>query len=232
MSAPVGILMLDTSFQRVPGDIGNTASFSHSVAYRRVEGATSQRVVEGRAAGLLEPFAQAAEALAEDNAQLITTSCGFLACFQRELADRVAPLVATSSLLLVPLVAALLAPMCKVGILTFDAASLTPAHFSAVGIDPTTVLCASPPPNSAFRRAISENWPEFPKAQAEAELVDLARNFVGANPAVKALVLECTNMPPYGQAISQAAGVPVFDILHLVSWAGWSQPDAVSSGAA
>jgi Asp/Glu/hydantoin racemase len=37
------------------------------------------------------------------------------------------------------------------------------------------------------------------------------------HPDVGAIVLECTNMPPYAADVQRATGVPVFDIISLVS---------------
>ena len=36
------------------------------------------------------------------------------------------------------------------------------------------------------------------------------------NPAVDAIVLECTNLPPYKQALQRALSVPVFDVIDLL----------------
>src|SRR5262245_63915526 len=85
----VGILVLDTRFPRVPGDIGNAGTFDFPVLYRRVRGATSDRVVRHVDRDLLPLFIEGAQALEAEGVQAITTSCGFLARFQRDLAAAV-----------------------------------------------------------------------------------------------------------------------------------------------
>src|SRR5712664_2297581 len=130
----VGILMLDTRFPRIPGDMGNAATFAFPVRYQRVAGADPDLVVRRGAAGLLPAFVEAARRLEDEGVGAITTNCGFLAKFQRELASSVAVPVFTSSLLLVPLVHRLLAPGRRVGIMTVNAAGLTPEHFAGAGI--------------------------------------------------------------------------------------------------
>src|SRR5205085_9890957 len=102
------------------------------VRYCTVEGASPRRVVDGDRA-LLAPFIAAAEALAGDGVDAITTSCGFLALFQREMAAAVALPMWTSSLLLVPEIEAGLVGGQRVGIVSADAASLTAEHLRAVG---------------------------------------------------------------------------------------------------
>src|SRR5579859_4801602 len=107
--APLGILMLEARFPRIPGDMGNAATWPFPVLYRVVRGATPERVVLNAAAGLLPDFLAAAADLvdlgAEVNqvgAEAITTNCGFLALFQRELAAHTRVPVATSALIQVP----------------------------------------------------------------------------------------------------------------------------------
>lgn len=51
---------------------------------------------------------------------------------------------------------------------------------------------------------------------ARDEHVRVARRLVAEHPDVGALVLECTNMPPYLADIQRATGLPVFDVVSLV----------------
>src|SRR4051812_47766036 len=100
--APLGILMLETRFPRVLGDMGNARTWPFPVLYRVVRGASPEKVVLNGAPGLLPAFIEAAQDLVELGAEAITTSCGFLSLFQKELAEAVKVPVATSSLMQVP----------------------------------------------------------------------------------------------------------------------------------
>ncbi|MGH2492400.1 MAG: aspartate/glutamate racemase family protein, partial [Candidatus Limnocylindria bacterium] len=128
----VGILMLDTRFPRPPGDVGNAATWPFPVRYRIVKGAESRRVIGETDPALLTPFIAAAKELESEGVRAITTSCGFLAIFQRELQAAVSVPVLTSALLQVPLVSRTIGPESRVAILT-SRDQLTERHFTGVG---------------------------------------------------------------------------------------------------
>jgi Asp/Glu/hydantoin racemase len=45
-----------------------------------------------------------------------------------------------------------------------------------------------------------------------------SKHLVADNPDVGAIVLECTNMPPYAAALQAAVGIPVYDIYSMITW--------------
>ena len=136
--ARVGILMLQTRFPRIPGDMGNAETWPFPVLYKVVPGASSRRVVCDKAEGLLDEFLAAAGELVRLGADGITTTCGFLSLYQREISARVRVPVATSSLMQIPLIERALPPGKRVGVLTVSAANLTEQHLLAAGADPAT----------------------------------------------------------------------------------------------
>ncbi|HEY4911649.1 MAG TPA: aspartate/glutamate racemase family protein [Methylomirabilota bacterium] len=225
----VGILMLDTHFPRIPGDMGNAATFDFPVLYHRVRGASPDRVVRHGQRELLPAFIDGARALEREGVRAVTTNCGFLAMFQSEVAAAVSIPVFTSSLMLVPLVHRMLPPGKAVGIMTVDASSLRPDHFTGAGItkDVPTVI-AGLETEKEFTRVLLDNQLELDVDIARQEHLAVSRRMVEAHPEIGAIVLECTNMPPYRADIQAATGLPVFDITTLVRMVH----DAVSQGLA
>jgi Asp/Glu/hydantoin racemase len=213
----VGILMLDTRFPRIPGDMGNALTFEFPVRYHRVAGADPARVVRRGAEGLLPAFLEGARALEREGVGAITTNCGFLVRYQRELAAAVRVPVFTSSLLLVPLVHRMLGPGRRVGVLTVHAPTLTAELLAAAGIAGDVPLAvAGLDTEQEFTRVLLGDEGELDVDAAREEHVRVARRLVAEHPDVGALVLECTNMPPYTAALQRATGLPVFDIVALV----------------
>lgn len=216
--APLGILMLEARFARVFGDMGNGTTWPFPVLYRVVRGASPDRVVCDGAKGLLDDFIDAARDLVDLGAEGITTNCGFLSIYQRELAAAVGVPVATSSMMQVPWVQATLPPGQRVGIVTVNGAGLTPAHLEGVGVPLDTPVRGTENGTEFFRTLIKAEKDDLDLAIACADVVSAADDLVAAHPDVGAIVLECTNMPPYASAVRVATGRPVFDIHSLVTW--------------
>jgi Asp/Glu/hydantoin racemase len=167
---------------------------------------------------LLPTFIEGARTLERDGVHVITTSCGFLARFQHDLASAVSVPVLTSALMLVPLVHRMLAPSRRVGILTFDAAALSDRELRGAGIAPDVPLAiAGMEPASEFQRAILEDRTTMDVESVRREHVEVATRLCATHADVGAIVLECTNMPPYSADIRRATGLPVFDIVQLVT---------------
>jgi hypothetical protein len=213
----VGILMLDTRFPRIPGDMGNAATFDFPVRYHRVSGASPDRVVRGGQRELLPAFIEGARLLEREGVRAVTTNCGFLAKFQPELAAAVTIPVFTSSLMLVPLVHRMLPPGRAVGILTVSASSLGPEHMAGAGIAPDVpVVVAGLESEKEFTRVLLDDELTLDVEAARQEHLTVARRMLDAHSEIGAIVLECTNMPPYRADIQAATGLPVFDITTLV----------------
>jgi hypothetical protein len=216
--APLGILMLEAKFPRIPGDMGNAATWPFPVLYRVVRGATPERVVLNAAAGLLDDFLSAAAELVSHGAEAITTNCGFLSLFQAELAAHVRVPVATSALIQVPWVQAMLPPGQRVGIITVSAGSLTPRHLAAAGVPPDTPFVGTENGREFFRVLIRGEKQDMDVARAAADILDAGRTLVARHPDIGAIVLECTNMPPYAFALREVLGLPVYDIYTMITW--------------
>jgi len=214
----IGILMLDTRFPRIPGDMGNATTFPFPVRYHRIAGADPDLVVRRGAEGLLPAFIEGARALEREGVAAVTTNCGFLIKYQREIAASVSVPVFTSSLLLVPLVHRLLPPGRRVGILTVNSATLGKEHLDAAGIGPDIpIAVAGLETETEFTRVLLGDELTLDVDLAREEHVRVARRLRAEHPDLGALVLECTNMPPYTPDLQRETGLPVFDIVSLVT---------------
>ncbi len=216
-AAAIGVLMLETRFPRLPGDIGNPASFDFPVLFETVPGADPATAVRGDPGALLPDFIAAGRRLVARGAAGLTTSCGFLAPFQNALADGCGAPVAASSLLQIPLVQRLLPAGRRVGVLTADPAALGPAHLTAAGA-PADTPVAGPARNSHFSAVYVGNDAALDAGRARDELCAAADRLCGGSPEIGAVVLECTNMAPWAADVARDTGRPVYDMRHLLRW--------------
>lgn len=208
----LGLLVLDTRFPRPPGDVAHPATFAFPVRRVVVRGASPRRVVREADPALLEPFIDAARSLVAAGASAIATSCGFLACWQRELAAALPVPVWTSSLLAL---AGELATR-RAGVVTIDAAALGRRQFEGVGADPATPV-EGIAAGSALQRTLLDDLPALDTADAAREVVAAGRRLLERAPGLEAIVLECTNLPPYAEALRRATGLPVHDITTVLA---------------
>ncbi|MEH6633292.1 MAG: aspartate/glutamate racemase family protein [Halopseudomonas aestusnigri] len=220
----IGILVLDTSFHRIPGDIGNAQSFNYPVRYKAVKSATTDQIVAkgSKARALLPLFIKAALELERDGVRAIATSCGFLAVMQEELAAAVSIPVVTSSLLLVPMVSNIIGRSKSVGIITADAGSLSQEHLDGARIEDTLLLHIRGMENSeAFSETILKPSQSSPRpldpVTIGKDLLDLSKRLLRDQPDIGAIVLECTNLQPYAKTLRASLKIPVFGIIDLVN---------------
>lgn len=212
----IGILVIEGHFPRLPGALGNATTFSFPVLHHVVAGATGDRVVRQASDDLVTPWIAGARALEAAGVRAITTSCGFTAMFQRELTEAVDVPVFASSLLLVPLMARMLKPGHRVGIVTADARHLARRHFEGVGIDPASIVVAGLEGCPEFDEVVFHDRHDLDVGRMEAEVVDAATTLVTRYPDVRALLLECSLLPPFAHVVQAATRLPVFDFTTLV----------------
>lgn len=217
----IGILLLDTIFPRLLGDVGNPKTFPFPVIYEKVQGAIPMRVVKERDGCLLPSFIEGAKALERRGVKAITTSCGFLAIWQKEIASAVDIPVFTSSLLQVPWAYQIAGRRGRIGVLTADVSSLTEVHFEGVGAAGIPMVVRGLNPEGEFYRVYIGNSPNIDVSKAGREMVAEASALMNEHPDISGLVLECANMTVFGKAVRETVKVPVFDIVTLTCFI-WS----------
>jgi len=209
--------MLEAQFPRIPGDMGNALTWPFPVHYRVVKGAAPDLVVRQGAPDLLDAFIEAGRELVAMGVRGVTTNCGFLGVFQDRLQEALRVPVAASSLMQVPMVAAILPANRRVGILTISARTLTDAHLTACHV-PLDTPIEGTDSGVEFTEAILGNRLTLDVDASRKDLIDAAHRLKARCPELGAIVLECTNMCPYAADISSAIGLPVYSIYDYVCW--------------
>ncbi len=215
----IGILMLDTVFPRIRGDIGNARTFPFPVQYYVVKNVfTGKKLPRDADEVLLNAFIRAARELEAAGCKAITTSCGFLAGFQRELADAVNIPVFTTVLVLVPMIYPMIGRGKRIAIFTERAEFMTEYLFNKAGWSSKDIpVCVSGlPDGSAFDELVIYDRKEGDLEKIEACMREMTQKAMSTHPDIGAIVLECQNFAPFGESIQEISGVPVFGMNQLI----------------
>jgi hypothetical protein len=94
---------------------------------------------------------------------------------------------------------------------------LTPRHLHLAGLeDMEAVKIVGLEDRPAFREAIFAGRGVLDYPAVQEEVLGAARELIRGENRVKALLLECSNLPPYAAAIQQETGLPVFDFNTMI----------------
>ncbi len=213
----IGILILDASYPCVPGNIGNASTFPFPVRYEKVEGASIDRLLNQQDPELITPFIKAAQNLSDHGVHAVTGACGFMALFQEEVAEKLKIPVLLSSLLQIPFIHQI--TKGTTGIITADKSCLKPKHFESAGISQKIpMVIAGMEDQPEFSSAVLKEKGTLDSGKIEKEVVEVAKFLVENNSDIRALLLECSDLPPYAHAVQQAVGLPVFDFFTMINY--------------
>ena len=204
----MGLLQLES----LPGNSTNPASYPFDVRMIHVEGACVETVITHPSEKLLEDMIAISKKLVEEEGiEAITTSCGFNAIFQKALSQALPVPVFTSALLQIPFIENLIGGK-TIGVLTANGGSLTKEHFAACGIREDAALYVMGLENAQEWGKIFTHPDEaFDVEAVRQEILSVVKKGREDCPDMGAILLECTDLPPFGRDIQAATGLPVFD---------------------
>jgi hypothetical protein len=216
----LGILMLDMKAPLIPGNVGNANSYDFPVRFKVLESMPSDWWCDeqGPDDQRFEIFLKAAKELEAEGVKAITTGCGFFAIYQKKAAPHLRVPLFASPLLMVPMVSRMLGENPRVGIISAGGAHLTRGDFLAnVGIDPSIPIAVGGLENTEefYQVHVTQRKPDIDPEKVEQEVISVAKDLVRRYPDIGAFVFECSDIPPFAKATSEATGLPVFDFITL-----------------
>ncbi|AYD00614.1 aspartate/glutamate racemase family protein [Neorhizobium sp. NCHU2750] len=215
----VGIIMMYCSNPFPPGDVGNAWSYDYPVLYHTVRDVTIEALINKADASSGLSVIAAAKALEAEGVKAITSDCGYMLEYQDEVAGQVGVPVMMSSLLQLPFIASLIGPDMEIGVVCANKPRLTTNLLARAYPHPTrTVRIAGMQDQPGFRHAILDEKGSLDTEQVARETVAVATDLVREFPKIGALLLECSNLPLYSQAVQQAVNLPVFDFLTMIDF--------------
>ena len=217
----IGILVLETTYPAIPGNVANASTYQFPVRYKVLEGIPSDWWCdeEGPSGRRQEIFVQKARELENEGVRAITTGCGFFAKYQQATSEALTVPVFTSPLLLVPMVSQMIGRAKRVGIITAGENHWKGPFLENVGTDPSIPIAVDGMADKEefTQTIVFEKKPEMDVPKVEAEVVDVAQRLVENYPDIGALVFECSDLPPFAGAVQAAVNLPIFDFISLIN---------------
>jgi hypothetical protein len=214
--AKVGIMLLETTPDRLVGSLAHPDTFACQVQEDTLKGIWVEQILSASPTHT-PSFVEAAMRLEGNGADLLVTNCGYSVAYQAAVQKSVRIPAALSSLMLLPLLNALRSPQRKIGLLTYDAIKLTEAHLRAA-------------------------WPQY---EADAVVIggfqgtktwsDMARDDAIYNPEqikvditkvmnrlmqsdLQFLLVECAALCAFIPYLKLLTNIPVFDVVSLANF--------------
>lgn len=221
----IGIALLDQldSQPLIPGNVGNASTYDFPVRLKIVKGLHDNpyapvRDEKGNYTPDVQRTVNTVKELEADGVRAVVMSCGFFSVVQEVLTSEVKIPVFSSPLLLVPLISRLIGKHRQVGIITASKERLTTDFLEPVGIDDSIpyAVAGLEPSKEFYACFMGGTRTELDVDVLRQEVVAIAKDFVKENPNVGALLLECSDLPPFAKDIQAAVGLPVFDFISFV----------------
>jgi hypothetical protein len=145
-------------------------------------------------------------------------ACGYFGYYQKEAAAALDVPVFLSSLLQISIIKHTLKADQQVGVICASRESLSKETLGACGVDdPSELVIVGAQDLPEFKNILNCTC-HYNPAQLERELTELAVKLTTDNPQIGALLLECSDMPPFSWAVQTATGLPVFDFITMIKW--------------
>lgn len=215
----IGILILESSpVAFIPGDVNNASTYPFPVRYQHVDGFSVQKAI-GKDPSIYNNLLKAAKSLVQQGVRAITGGCGFMGIHQPRLAKEIDVPVFLSSLMQIPFISSIIGVNSKLGIITANGANLTENIFTAVGVSNLSNLIIGgleEQPN--FYKFAIEETGNLDEEAVKREVVDTAKKLVANDQDIRAILLECSLLPPYALFVQEAVNLPVFDYITMIKY--------------
>jgi len=211
----LGVVRLDYDYPPAPGDSDHPGSFGYEVYYRCCPGLTFEMCQEGHFPEAVERrFADAIKHLEARGCSAITGDCGFMMAFHVIARKIAAKPIFMSSMVQCPIIAASLEPSDQILLLTANDKHLKPQKqvlLSSCGfdVDEDRFLIKGCQMVPGFEAVALGG--KVPLEVVQPGIVKLVQEARKEHPRIAAILLECTELPPYADALRYHTGLPVWD---------------------
>ena len=215
----IGILTLESSpVAFIPGDVNNASTYPFPIRYQNVDGFSVQKAI-GKDPSIYKNLLESAKSLEQQGVRAITGGCGFMGIHQKKLAKEIEVPIFLSSLTQIPFISTIIGIDSKIGIITANAKNLTKDLLTAVGVsNSSNLMIAGLEDQPNFDQFAIKETGRLDVEAVKNEVVDTAKELVADDPAIRAILLECSLLPPYALSVQNAVNLPVFDYVTMIKF--------------
>lgn len=216
---PVGIVYIENvNYPLIPGNVVNACTYDFPVRMKAVPNLTNDRLFNNDPTIVDDIIKTARSMVKNAGVRAICSACGFFGNYQQQVRAALDVPVAMSSLVQIPWIQSLIRPDQKIGILTANKASMTEDLLKSCGVTRTDNLVIKDALKTDEFAAVVDMRGCFDNTVAAREITDLAEELVAKHDDLGAILLECSDMPPYASLVQEVTQLPVFDFITLIKW--------------
>jgi len=213
----VGILMLDSTIPRIPGDPGHAETFDFPIRYGVIRDFPFEDLVEIRKDNI-DRVVKAAIDLQTEGVYFVAADCGLFSPFQQDISDALDIPFIGSALNLIPLIAGFLPGYQKIGLVTGHTGLLKGPHLEAAGADPDRLVIRGMENSTEFNKVVINRGLKLDIEAMQTGVLTAAEDLFRSGETIGAVVLECTNLITFRSDIQHHINVPVFDLVSLIEF--------------
>ena len=211
----IGIIAVDLKYPKLPGNVVNATTYSFPVLYKKVAFQIEQ-LFEGDAS-LKETIINAALELQKEGVRAVVGACGFFANFQQDVADALEIPAYLSSMVQLPMIKTGLKKGRKIGIITASGNDITDQMLINMGVCPKDCYIQDIGSEEGFK-TIRYEYDYLDNESIMETVVNAAKKLTKEHSDVGAILLECSDIPPYAYLVQDAVNLPVFDFITMINW--------------
>lgn len=206
--------------EELTGNSTNPNSYHYPVIFQRIEGATWETVVESQDPTVLNNMIEQAKEYEKQGAASILTSCGFNAIYQKKIAQEISIPFYSSSLIQIPFIRAVIGDDRDILVITANKDSLIKEHFNETGTDDLShIIIYGMSEECDEWKNINSFEVRMDLNKLREEIINFSKRLAKDHVNAGAILLECTDLPPFSVIFKEETGLPVFDYMTLANYA-------------
>ena len=208
----IGIIAVHLIYPKLPGNVANATTYPFPVLYREVD-FEIEKLFAGDPS-IEKIIIDAAVELERSGVRAIIGACGYFAHFQQAVSEAVNIPVFMSSLCQLPMIKLAIPSGRNIAVFAASGDNLDNELLAHVGTDSDRLKIISVGELESFS-AIRWGRTTLDNGALIEDLRKIADR-IAADESIGAILLECSDLPPYAKAIQSITGLPVFDFNTMI----------------